>query len=111
MLDIYDYVALMDYRDHAEGPDGIVSHAMEEMKYAKWHHKKLVISVELSPNEIQKVSFSQLAEADLERELALTNKAFHRSPAFAGFAIPHFTAYPLWLRREQPQESIGHIEP
>ena len=101
----------MDYRDHAEGPDGVVSHAMEEMKYAKWHHQKLVIGVELSPNEIQTVSFSHLAEADLERELALTNKAFRRSPAFAGFAIHHFTAYQLWLRREPPRESIGQIEP
>ena len=111
VLDIYDYAALMDYRDHAQGPDGIVSHAVDEMEYAQRHHKKLVIGVELAPNEIQKVSFSHLAEVDLERELALTNKAFRRSPAFGGFAIHHFEAYQLWLGRNLPGESINQSAP
>jgi len=32
--DIYDYVAIMDYRNVAEGSDGIVSHAQNELDYA-----------------------------------------------------------------------------
>lgn len=111
VLDVYDYAALMDYRDHAQGPDGIVSHAVDEMEYAKRHHKKLIIGVELAPNEIQKVSFNHLAEVDLERELALTNKAFQRSRAFAGFAIHHFEAYQVCLGRDQLGESTSQSAP
>jgi hypothetical protein len=99
VIDIYDYVALMDYRDHADGPDGIISLAVDALAYAERDHKKVVIGVDISPGEIQKVSFDHLAEADLERELALADKAFRGSAAFAGFALHHFVAYQLWLKR------------
>ncbi len=102
--DIYDYVALMDYRDHADGGDGIISHAADEMKYAGLAKRKVVIGVEVTPNEIQKVSFNHLTEPDMERELALTAKANRREPAFAEFAIHHFSGYRKWLERDHPKE-------
>jgi len=101
VIDIYDYVALMDYRDHADGPDGIVSLGAEEMEYANRRHKKVVIGIDFSPGGIQKTSFDHLAEADLERELALTERAFRESPAFGGFALHHFGAYQRWLERDR----------
>jgi len=102
VFDIYDYAALMDYRDHAEGRDGIISHAQDELKYAGLNGRKVVIGVETTPNEIKKVSFNHLAEADLERELALAEKSFAAEPAFAGFAIHHFRGYRVWLEGGQP---------
>jgi len=101
LIDLYDYVALMDYRDHAEGPDGIVSLGADEVEYANRRHKKVVIGVDFTPGEIQKTSFDHLVEADLERELELTERAFHGSPAFAGFALHHFEAYRRWLERDR----------
>ena len=103
VIDTYDYVALMDYRDHADGGDGIISHAMDELHYAAQRRKRVVIGVEVTPNEIQKVSFDHLAEADMERELALAEQAFRKQPAFAGFAIHHFRGYRKWLGRNAPQ--------
>lgn len=99
VLDVYDYAALMDYRDHAAGRDGIVSNAMDEMIYAGQRNKRLVIGVDVTPDEIQKVSFDHLAEPDLERELKLAARAFRGQRAFAGFAIHHFRAYRDWLSR------------
>jgi hypothetical protein len=99
VLDVYDYVALMDYRDHAEGADGIVSNGIDELQYAQQLHKKLVIGVDVAPNEIQKVSFDHLVEQDLERELALAEHAFRGYRAFAGFAIHDFDGYQKWLVR------------
>ncbi|HLQ13038.1 MAG TPA: hypothetical protein VK130_07310 [Steroidobacteraceae bacterium] len=107
VIDIYDYVALMDYRDHAEGPDGIVSLGADEMEYANRRHKKVVIGVDFTPGEIQKTSFDHLIEADLERELALTERAFHGSRVFAGFALHHFGAYQRWLERDPHTASAG----
>lgn len=97
VIDTYDYVALMDYRDHAAGRDGMISHAESEMKYAGKVQRKVVIGVELTPNEIRKVSFNHLGEKDLKRELALVEKAFGREPAFSGFALHHFRGYKVWL--------------
>jgi len=102
VLDIYDYAALMDYRDHAEGRDGILSHAAAELKYAGPRGRKVVIGIETTPNEIKKVSFNHLAEADMERELALAERSFTGQPAFVGFVIHHFRGYRVWLESGQP---------
>lgn len=99
LLDVYDYAALMDYRDHAEGRDGIVSNALDEMNYAERRNKRLVIGIDVTPDEIQKVSFDHLTELDLERELALAARAFRGRRAFVGFAIHHFRGYQAWLAR------------
>lgn len=95
--DLYDYVALMDYRDHAAGGDGIVSHARDELDYGASIGKPVVIGVETMPNAIRKVSFHHLREADMERELAETARAVSGTPAFGGFAIHHYAAYRRWL--------------
>lgn len=98
LQDIYDYVALMDYRDRAEGGDGIISHAENEMTYAANIGKEVVIGIETGPNEIKKVSFNHLTEIDMNRELALVYKAFASQRAFAGFVIHHFDTYKNWVR-------------
>lgn len=95
--DLYDYVALMDYRDHAEGGDGIVSHARDELDYGAKTGKPVVIGVETMANAIRKVSFHHLREGDMERELAETVRAVSGSSGFGGFAIHHYAAYRRWL--------------
>ena len=101
VLDVYDYAALMDYRDHAEGRDGMIDNARSEMAYAARRGKRLVIGVEVAPAEPRKVSFDHLREADLERALAATAQAYEASPAFGGFVIHHLAAYRRWLARQQ----------
>jgi hypothetical protein len=97
--DLYDYEALMNYRDRAAGGDGIVSHAADELKYAESAGKKVVIGIETAPNEIQKVSFDHLAEADMERELGLAQQAMAPATAY-----DHFRAYRHWLARAVPKK-------
>jgi hypothetical protein len=95
--DIYDYVALMDYRDHAEGGDGLVSHAMDELAYGEAIGRPVLIGIETAPNEIRKVSFHHLGEAELERELAATSRSVGAMRAFGGYVIHHYAAYRRWL--------------
>lgn len=97
LQDLYDYVALMDYRDHAAGGDGLVSHAQDEIRYAERIGRKVAVGVETSPSELQKVSFHHLREPDMERELDATARALGPSPAFKGFVIHHYAAYRRWL--------------
>ncbi|MDD2805891.1 MAG: hypothetical protein PHV33_10070 [Elusimicrobiales bacterium] len=101
--DVYDYLALMDYRDRAEGRDGIIAHAASELKYAAGIGRKVIIGVETGKNEIEKVSFYHLKAGDMERELALTEKAFAPEPAFGGFVIHHYRTYRNWLESQNPE--------
>ncbi len=95
--DIYDFVALMDYRDHADGGDGLVSHAMDELAYGEAIGRPVLIGIETMPNELKKVSFHHLGEADLERELAATSRSVGRMPSFGGYVVHHYAAYRRWL--------------
>lgn len=95
--DVFDYTVLMDYRDRAGGDDGMIRHAALELEYGAASGKKVLIGVEVTPNEVKKVSFSGMTEEAMEGELALAEEAFAKSPAFAGFVIHHYDSYRLWL--------------
>ncbi|HJW73417.1 MAG TPA: hypothetical protein VJ486_11355 [Geothrix sp.] len=90
---IYDYVALMDYRNQAEGPDGIIAHARDEMAYASASGKRVVIGLETGEAEPAKLTFRHLGAEAMAREIATTTRAFHRETAFAGFAIHHLQTW------------------
>lgn len=102
--DLYDYVALMDYRDHADGRDGIIAHAAKELAYAEKAGKQVVIGLELTPNELKKVTFNHRREADLEREMAATEKAYGKSKAFTGFALHHYRGYREWVAGQRAKK-------
>ena len=97
VADLYDYITLMDYRDHADGRDGIIAHAADEMAYAGRIGKTVVIGLELTPNELKKVTFNHRTEAELQREMAATERAYADSRAFGGFALHHYRGYREWL--------------
>jgi hypothetical protein len=97
LQDIYDHVVLMDYRDHAEGPDGILSHAHDELDYARKIGKRVLLGVETGPNEIRKVSFNHLSPAQMNHELGLVQQALSHDKAFSGFVIHHYGTYRRWL--------------
>lgn len=103
LADIYDYVALMDYRDRAEGRDGIIAHAAKEMAYAEKIGKQVVIGLELTPNELKKVTFNHRTEADLQRETAATEAAYGTSKAFGGFVFHHYRGYRDWVDAQRGQ--------
>lgn len=101
-IDLYDYVALMDYRDRAEGGDGILAHAESEIAYACRTGKRVVVGVEVAPNEIDKVTFDEEGPAAFARELGKVEAALGGEPCFAGFAIHHYRAWRRWSGRPEP---------
>lgn len=98
-INIYDYVALMDYRDKAEGRDSILSHAASEIAYANEVGKKVVIGLEVSSNDINKVTFHEEGPKVFEQEVRKVERALRNEPSFAGFAIHHYRAYRRWAGR------------
>lgn len=93
--DIYDYVALMDYRNFAQGSDGIISHATDEIEYADRKGKSLVIGIETLQTKPDKVTFYGKNHAAIEEQLRLTETALSSHPSFSGFAIHHLGSYML----------------
>lgn len=97
LQDIYDHVVLMDYRDHAHGPDGILSHAQDELDYGRKIGKRVLLGVETSPNEIRKLTFQYKTQAQMAHELGLVRQALADEPAFGGFVVHHYGSYRRWL--------------
>jgi hypothetical protein len=104
VIDLCDYVTLMDYRNQAEGRDGIIAHAANEMRHAADVGKKVVIGLELGPSEPSKVTFRHLREADLARAIDQTTRAYVDSPAFAGFALHHYQRYVEWVDTQRARD-------
>ncbi|MFH1779082.1 MAG: hypothetical protein ABH847_03510 [Candidatus Omnitrophota bacterium] len=57
IIDIVDNVGIMDYRNFAEGPDGIIGHGIDEIKYASKVGKKVYVGVETFSEEPVKLIF------------------------------------------------------
>lgn len=104
-----DTVALMDYRNDAEGPDGLVAHAsLLLLDAARARGARVYIGVETSPVanpeagiagvELPKVTFASRPAA-MEPELAVAARVFRQFPAYAGIAVHHYDAYRELTRR------------
>ena len=101
LQDIYDHVVLMDYRDHAQGPDGILSHASHELAYAKKIGKRVMLGVETSPSDIRKLSFNHMTPTQMAHELDQVTQALSGHPAFSGFVVHHYGSYRRWLKQHR----------
>jgi len=111
MQDIYDHVVLMDYRNRALGPDGILSHGEQEIAYGRRIGKSVWLGLEFSPNEMAKLTFDGQTIAHARRELRLVKQALAREPAFGGIVIHHYGTYLRWLREHGAEHSPIVFQP
>ena len=91
--EIYDYVAIMDYRNKALGSDSIISLAEDELDYADKINKKVMIGVETLDTTPAKLTFHGMGNEYLEKQLALAQSVLLRHPSFGGFVIHHLLSY------------------
>ncbi len=90
---LFDYVAIMDYRNRAAGPDGVIALAAQEVAFATAHGKQVVVGLEVGEAELPKMTFQGLGPAVLRREMAYTARALAREGGFAGFALHHLRTW------------------
>ncbi|MFD5226560.1 Ig-like domain-containing protein [Microbacterium sp. NPDC058342] len=94
--DMTDYIAIMDYRDSADGGAGIIAQAQHEIEYAQRIGKpnSVVVGVETKDltggGDPETVTFYEEGRTHMEGELKKVYAAFADSPAFAGVAMHHF---------------------
>jgi hypothetical protein len=99
LQDIYDHVVLMDYRQRAEGPDGIISHGQQEVEYGRKIGKEVWLGLEFSPNEMAKITFDGVTPARAVEQVQRVLHAFRQDRGFGGIAVHHYSSYRRWLRR------------
>jgi len=99
--DIYDYVAIMDYRNVAEGSDGIVSHAQDELDYADRVNKKVMIGLETLQTTPAKVTFFGKGGTYFEAQLALAESAMTQHRSFGGFVVHHLQSYRVLVEEKK----------
>jgi cytoskeletal protein RodZ len=94
VYDIIDRGVMMDYRDTADTPDGLIARVAYSIQYAASVGKTVSIGVEtLCGLDPEKVSFCEEGEAVMNEEIAKTQAAYINSSAFGGFSIHHSTSY------------------
>lgn len=100
--EVFDYVAVMDYRNRADGPDGILALAAQEVAFAAGRGKQVVIGLEVGEAELPKMTFRDLGPKVLRQEMAKTAQVLGPKPSFAGFAIHHLRTWLEWFDRPTP---------
>lgn len=94
VMDTVSNVAIMAYRDFAEGRDSITYHTKHEMQYAAESGTKVVMGVEtqyLEPYE--KVSFFEEGEAYMNEQLGIVDQLYADEPGYGGIAIHKYQSY------------------
>lgn len=93
LQEMFDYVALMDYRDTAEGGDGIIEHARREIELASGIDRKVIIGIETGASELDKLTFAEEGRRVMNEELGKVNGAYEGVTGYGGIAVHHLSPY------------------
>jgi len=89
------YIAIMAYRDHADGANGSIGVSQTEMDYADAHTPQVGIWVGMETGDVQpaSITFHGKTNADFEQAISEVNAAFQSKPSYRGVAIHHWGSY------------------
>jgi hypothetical protein len=91
-------VVVMDYRDHAEPPDGIIDNAAAEVDYAEQVGGLVRVAVESTCGlEPEKVTFCEEGAIAMFLALKLTTSVYAASPAWDGVAVHDHAAWSVLM--------------
>ncbi|OZB92407.1 copper amine oxidase N-terminal domain-containing protein [Paenibacillus sp. XY044] len=94
MLEKFDSLVIMNYRNHALGGNGIVENAQAMLREASTLNKKIVIAVEtVKSNEGPRVSFYSMSSDVMDKELQSAHNQLAHYASYAGFAIHDFKSW------------------
>lgn len=94
ILDTIDSITIMDYRNFADGPNGSIKLAENEIAYADSVNKKVYIGQETKENIYPEyITFGGMTEHQMEEQIKKLVAAYYENPSFAGIAIHHYASY------------------
>lgn len=96
--DRVDRVVIMDYRDHAEPPDGILDNAEVEVAYAEQIGRGVRVAVESTCGlEPEKVTFCEEGAIAMILALELAKVTFDGSASWHGVAVHDYEAWSVLM--------------
>lgn len=94
LLEKFDCLVIMNYRNHALGRNGIVENAQAMLREASTLKKKVVIAVEtVKSAEGPRVSFFSMSSQTMEKELQSAHNQLARYASYGGFAVHDFKSW------------------
>lgn len=94
LLEKFDCLVIMDYRNFALGKNGIVENANAMMREASTLNKEVIVAVETAKNvESDRTSFYSKRIEAMEKELQAAHQKLTRFSSYAGFAIHDFKSW------------------
>lgn len=103
--DLLDYISIMDYRDFAEGSNGMIEKARGEMEYAESIHKPYSVVIGAETKDIadggdpELITFREEGRTYMEEELTKVSEAMNGYSSYGGIALHHYDTI-----RELPSE-------
>ncbi|MFB9276177.1 copper amine oxidase N-terminal domain-containing protein [Cohnella cellulosilytica] len=94
LLEKFDCLVIMDYRNHASGKNGIVDNAQAMLREASALGKSLIVAVETARSrEGERVSFYSKSADFMEQELLTAHRELTRYAGYAGMAIHDYRSW------------------
>ncbi|WP_110932823.1 copper amine oxidase N-terminal domain-containing protein [Paenibacillus bouchesdurhonensis] len=94
LLEKFDCLVIMNYRNHALGDNGIVENAQAMLREASTLRKEIVVAVEtVKSKEGPRVSFYSMSNEVMQKELQSAHNQLARYASYAGFAIHDFEGW------------------
>jgi hypothetical protein len=98
MMQQYDHVTFMAYRNYAYGKNGILDILRPEIRWANEDGSKFIVGVETKSTEEPHVTFHQEGQAKLVSEIGIVNRALRKAPAYLGYAVHQ---YGSWIKLDK----------
>lgn len=93
LLDCVDHVAIMSYRDTAEGKNGIISLVAKTIAYADTTKAKVFVGAKMANIGPKMEGFYGMTEAQMMSALKAVDDAYTPHPGYAGLAFFMYEAF------------------
>ena len=93
LLDVVDHVAIMSYRNTAEGRNGIIELVAKTIEYADTCKAKAFVGVKMADVGPRMESFYGQSEAQMMTALQPVDESFRLRPGYAGLAFFMYEAF------------------
>lgn len=93
LLDVVDHVAIMSYRDTAEGQNGIVPLVAKTIAYADTGKAKVFVGVKMADIGPKMESFYGQNESQMMKALQPVDETYRSHPGYAGLAFFMYEAF------------------
>ncbi|WP_289137482.1 hypothetical protein [uncultured Brevibacillus sp.] len=87
MIDQFDTICIMAYRDRLNGSNGILSLIEQEMQEADELGRRVLVAVNLKKDMNDHASFAEEGVVEMNRQLALLPEHLEQHPSYGGIAI------------------------